>query len=82
MSQANQTHTITFDSSVKKQVLLALGKGVDEEGYLVEKDNPSARILTRDGDEIHIEEFAGVYKGSEIFVKSDIASLIELADHL
>ena len=74
--------TITFDKSVKEQILSIFGKAVDADGFIVEKDNPGTRVVTPSGDEIHIDEFAGIYKGSEIFVKSDIVSLIELSDRL
>jgi len=74
--------TITFDSSVKKQILGIFDKQVDAEGYIVEKNNPGQRVLTPDGDDIHLDEFTGIYKGSEIFVKSDIVSLVELSNRL
>lgn len=73
---------LVFDPSARNFVLEAFGKIIDAEGYLVERDKPSQRVLTRDGQEIRCEEFAGVLKGSEIYLKSDLVSLIDLCDSL
>ena len=73
---------ITFDNSVKPDILDFFGKMVDDNGYIVEKGNASQKILTPDGDELKIEEFAGIKRGSEVFIKSDLMSLINLADKL
>ncbi len=73
---------VTFDESMRDFVLEAFGKKVDESGYLIESDNPGQRVLTKDGQEIKKEKFAGIRKGSEIYIKSDLISLIELCDDL
>lgn len=75
-------NTITFDASVKSEILALFDKEIDQQGFIVEKGNPSQRVHTPDGDEILSSDFAGIFKGSEILVKSDIVSLLELADHL
>lgn len=72
--------SITFDASAKERLLLCFDKTIDDEGYLVEIEDPTQRVITQDGDEITIEEFGGIRKGSEIFFKTDILSLIEFAD--
>jgi len=69
----------TFDKDVKEDVLELLGKTIDSEGFIVEKDNINQRVLTPKGEEIRLEEWAGIIKGSEAFVKSDIFSLMEIA---
>ena len=74
--------SITFDKSAKDFVLKTFNKTTDEEGYIVEKDNPKQRVLTSDGEEIKMEEFACIKKGSEKYIKSDIVSLIKLSDEL
>lgn len=71
---------ITFEKSARRHVLDFLGKTTDQDGYIVEKDNPHQRVLTQEGEEIHESKFGGVRKGSEIFFKSDIVSLINLYD--
>ncbi len=69
----------TFDKDVKEDILELLGKTIDSEGFIVEKDNINQRVLTPKGEEIRLEEWAGIIKGSEAFVKSDIFSLMEIA---
>lgn len=70
---------ITFEKSAADFVLDCFGKKV-KEGYVVEKTAPSQRVLTPRGEDIPVSEFAGIRKGSAIFVKSDIVSLIEAAE--
>ena len=62
---------LSFDESAKEQILDLYGKTVDEDGFIVEKDSPKQRVLTPKGEEILFEEWAGVHKGSEAFIKSD-----------
>ena len=66
---------ITFEKAAKEVVLDAFNKGVDKEGYVVEKNNPKQRVLSQDGNEIKATEFGGIIAGSEIFIKSDLISL-------
>lgn len=75
---------VTFDDSdtTKRFVLNLFRKNIDKEGFIVEQSKPKQRVLTQDGEEITLSEFAGILKGSEIFVKSNIASLIKAADLL
>jgi hypothetical protein len=73
---------LKFHFFAKKFVLDALGKTVDDEKFLVEKDNPEQRVLTVDGQEIRLGEFAGVRHGSGVFIKSDISSLVAASDFI
>jgi len=73
---------ITFEKEAKIEILEAFNKTVDENGYIVEKENHSQRVLTIDGEELKLEDFAGIRKGSEIFIKSDLLSIIDLVDIL
>jgi len=73
---------IVIDESAKLDVLDLYGKTTDKEGFIVEKESITQRVLTPNGEEIHIDEWAGIIKGSEEFVKSDAFSLIELAKKL
>lgn len=74
--------SITFDSSSKEFILNAFNKGIDSDGFIVDKTNENKRVPAIDGSDITIDDFAGVAKGSEVYVKSDIGSLIELCDRL
>jgi len=73
---------LTFDEKAKKDILNLYGKTLDDEDYLVEKENLKQRVLTPKGEEIHFEEWGGIMKGSEVFVKSDAFSLLEIAKKL
>ncbi len=73
---------ITFDKPARDFILDAFDKIVDKEGYMVERKNPKQRVLTPDGEEIEIEQFAGIRKGSEVYIKSDLISIIHLCDVL
>jgi len=73
---------IIFDKSARNFILEAFDKTVDSDGYVVEKSILSQRVLTKDAQEIRFDEFAGIRKGSEIFLKSDLPSIIELSDDL
>jgi len=73
---------ITFDKSAKDFILDAFNKSVDKYGFVIEKDNPNQRVLAPDGQEVEFEDFAGIKRGSEIFIKSDLISLMNLCDVL
>lgn len=70
---------LTFNKDVKEDILELFWKTIDEEGYIVEKENINQRVLTPKGEEIQLEEWAGIVQGSEAFVKSDTFSLMEIA---
>lgn len=71
--------TLTFDESMNEEVLAIFGKIIDGEGFIVEKDNLKQRVLSEDGQEVNIKEFGGIKKGSEIFIKNDLISLMRLS---
>jgi hypothetical protein len=73
---------IIFEDNSKEDMLEIFDKTLDEEGYLVEKDNPRQKVLTKKGEEIHIKDWAGVISGSEAFIKSDAFSLLDVAKKL
>jgi len=70
---------LAFDDNIKTDILDLYGKTLDEEGFIVEKENLKQKVLTPKGEEIRIDEWAGIIKGSEAFIKSDAFSLMELA---
>jgi hypothetical protein len=69
---------ITFDSSARDFILGAFGKATHN-GFIVQRSHPQQKVLTPRGEDIPVDEFAGVRKGSKVFVKSDIVSLVETA---
>jgi hypothetical protein len=70
---------ITFDNEAKIDMLEFFDKTVDKEGYIIEKST-GQKILASDGDYLELAHFAGIKKGSLVFVKKDINSIIELSD--
>lgn len=73
---------ITFEKEAKKDVLELFGKITDAQGYIVDIEDPTQKILASDGDYLTIEDFAGIRNGSLVFFKSDINSVVELSDIL
>lgn len=73
------TGQIVFDKAAKIPILDLLDKKVGAEGVIVERDNPSQKVLTFDGEEITLDEFGGVQKGSEVFIKDNLVSLLKLS---
>jgi hypothetical protein len=73
---------ITFEKEAKREILDLFGKTLDAEGYIVDKQDPSQKILASDGNYLTLDDFAGIRNGSLIFIRSDINSVIELSDIL
>jgi len=76
---SNENPILTFDESINDEILDIFDKSQDSEGFIVEKDNPKQRVLSEDGQEVNIKEFGGIRKGSEIFIKKDLISLMRLS---
>ena len=74
--------SITFHKSAKFFILDAFDKLVTDGGIIVEKSNPEQKVLAQDGQAVQIDEFAGIRKGSEVFIKSDLISLMTLCDEI
>jgi len=74
-----QKPKIVFDDSSKELILELLDKTVDEEGFIVEKNNPKQRVLSSDGNELNLDDFGGVKNGSEIFIEDNVVSLVKLS---
>jgi len=70
---------ITFDKNLSRDILDIFDKAVNEEGIIVEKLDPFQKVLTKEGDEVSLDEFGGLSKGSLVFIKSDIVSLIDFS---
>lgn len=67
--------SLTFDESATDFILKSFNKEVDEEGYVV--DEEGNRVTTPEGDKIKKEEFAGVEKGSTLYLSDDFTTLVE-----
>jgi len=70
---------ITFHKNLKLDILKLFGKTKDRDGYIIDSTTKE-KVLTKDGEELTIKEFAGLTKGSVVYLKSDIISLIKYID--
>ncbi|AAV45603.1 unknown [Haloarcula marismortui ATCC 43049] len=68
--------TLTFDESAAEFIIESFGKTTDGEGYIVDPQR-NERETTPEGNEIHIDDFAGVEKGSQLFLDDDFTTLVE-----
>lgn len=66
---------ISFHKTLRPQVLKAFQKKVDNESYITDGIS-GERVLTHEGEEIQVKDFGGILKGSLVFVKSDLISLV------
>lgn len=73
--------SIAFDPRLRGYVLDLFGKKIDDSGYIVEKSHPNQRVQC-DGKPLRETDFAGVRKGSRIFFKNDVSSLLKVVDAL
>ncbi len=77
-----ENEIITFNPSLKTEILKYFGYGINKEDEIIELDNTESKALTPEGEILTLSEFAGIRGGSLLFIKSDIVSLIKLADKL
>lgn len=70
--------TLVFDESTKSVILQIFGKSIDDEGMIV--DEAGKRVLDPQGNEVSASDFAGMKKGSEIFITKDLPSILQYAD--
>jgi len=74
---------ITFDQSAKVGILDIFDKKVGKNNIIMEKKSPHNPVLTSGlqfiGEELTLEDFGGIQKGSQIFIKKDLISLMKLA---
>lgn len=75
------TRTFIVDDVVRDDLLKILKISVDTENNLVYEDS-SERVLSKDGREMKLDDFGGVIKGSTLIMRSDIDSLLNLAEEL
>ena len=81
-SKHTKPTVVSFNQSMKKSIIASLGYDINTEGYLVERDNPTQKVLTLDGIEVTEKNFAGVKHGSVLVFNSDLPSLIKLSDRM
>lgn len=75
--------TVVFSDSIdsKLAVLHLTGKSVDQGGYIVEALS-GERVVSPSGEDVRLQDFAGIRKGSEIIITNDLPSLLEQAEYI
>jgi hypothetical protein len=76
--KADSTAKLLFTEAALPYILRAFGKTIDANGLIVEPNGDP--VLTPEGEEIKATEFGGIKKGSEIFIKDDLYSIMQLAE--
>ncbi|MBN8697000.1 MAG: hypothetical protein J0L87_10755 [Bacteroidetes bacterium] len=69
---------LLFTEKALPLILEAFGKSINEEGIIV--DSNGEPVLTTDGECIEASKFGGIKKGSEIFIKDDLYSIMNLSE--
>ena len=65
----------------KLAILQLTGKSVDASGYIIESRS-GERVISPAGEDVRLQNFAGIRKGSEIIITDDLPSLLEQADYI
>ena len=72
------TPKILFTPKALPFILEAFGKSINEDGLII--DASGEPVLTPEGEEIEASKFCGLKKGSLIFIKDDLYSIMKLAE--
>lgn len=72
------TPKLLFSDKALPLILEAFGKSINSEGFII--DETGEPVLTPEGETVLAKNFGGLKKGSEIFIKDDLYSLINLAE--
>ncbi|MCL4326601.1 MAG: hypothetical protein M1481_07310 [Candidatus Thermoplasmatota archaeon] len=67
---------MSFDESAREYILTLFNKKIVD-GKVFEKDSDEV-VMSFEGNQLSVDEFGGVKKGSEIFIEDNIVSLIKL----
>lgn len=70
---------LLFHKETLSLILEAFGKSINGDEIIIETSTQEP-VLTPDGEEIEAINFGGIKKGSEIFIKDDLLSIMNLVD--
>lgn len=70
---------LLFTNASAKYILEAFGKSINSEGIIIEKSTGEP-IYTPEGEELTLQTLGAIKKGSEIFMKDDLFSIINIAE--
>lgn len=72
------TPKLLFSPKALPFLLEAFGKSINADGLIV--DSNGEPVLTPEGEEIEASKFCGLKKGSLIFIKDDLYSIMNLVE--
>jgi len=67
------------DNETKEVILSFFDYKLDEDGYIITNSEPIRKVLSRDGKEIHIDEWIGIDKGSLAFIRGSPQEIVRIA---
>ena len=70
---------VTIERDALETVLAQFDKTIDDQGLIVE-DKSGDPVLTPRGEEVAVDDFAGIADGSEIFVDDNFVSLVDYVE--
>ena len=70
---------LSDEQETKEMVLSAFNLKLDEEGYIVTASEPVRKVLSRDGKELHIDDWIGIDKSSLAFVRGSPQEIVRIA---
>jgi len=79
MKSDNTTPKLLFHEATLPFILEAFGKSINSDGIIIDTAT-NEPVLTPEGEEIDSRKFGGLKKGSEIFMKDDLLSIINLTE--
>jgi hypothetical protein len=78
-TKSSSTPKLLFTEGALPLILEAFGKSIDSDGFIIETAS-GEHALTPDGEIIEGTKFGGIKKGSEIFIKDDLYSIMNLSE--
>jgi hypothetical protein len=75
----NNAPKMLFNEQALPLILEIFGKTINDDGLIIDM-NTGEPILTPEGEFLTKEKFGGIKKGSEIFLKDDLLTVINLAE--
>lgn len=67
------------ERETKEMILSLFNFKLDEDHYIVTDSEPAKKVLSRDGKEMHIDDWIGIDKGSLAFVRGSPQEIVRIA---
>ena len=67
------------ERETKEMILSIFNFKLDEDSYIITDSEPVKKLLSRDGKEMHINDWIGIDKGSLAFVRGSPQEIVRIA---